>query len=48
MVQSMFRYFEPFSRDSLVWQTDRRTDGRADSLTTYAVLLSVAQQKKQM
>jgi len=31
MAQKVFRYLEPFSRDSWVWRTDRQTDRRYHS-----------------
>jgi len=31
MVRNVFRYLEPFTRGSLVWRTDGRTDRKAFS-----------------
>ena len=42
MVQNVFRYLEPFTRDSRVC----RTDGRTDILTANAALNYVVQPKK--
>jgi len=41
MMQRIFGYFEPFSRNVWVWQTD----GRTDILVEHAMLNCIAQLK---